>query len=110
MIIPAGHKVLIKPKPVETKTASGIVLPLDEAREFASTTEGTVIALGETAYLKVDDGRPWVKPGDRVIFGKYAGAVAEDPDTKEQYVVVHDVDIVCIVTENKETSNVSKTN
>lgn len=108
MIIPAGHKVLIKPKPVD-KYHGAIELVVDEQREFAATTEGTVIALGETAYLKVDDGRPWVKPGDRVIFGKYAGAVAEDPDTKEQYVVVHDVDIVCIITD-KETSNVSKTN
>lgn len=97
MIIPAGHKVLVKPKPVETKTSSGIVLAVDERREAASTTEGEVIALGETAYMKVDDGRPWVKPGDRVLYAKFAGASAVDPDTQVEYVVLHDVDIVCIL-------------
>ena len=96
MLIPAGHKVLIKPKPVEKQIGS-IILAIDEQREFAATTEGEVIALGETAYLKVDDGRPWCKPGDYVSYGKYAGAVVQDPDTKEDYVVVHDVDIVCII-------------
>ena len=102
MIIPAGHKVLIKPTPVVTDykvegTDIKIVLPLDEERELAATTEGEVIALGETAYMKVDDGRPWVKPGDKVLYAKYAGAMAVDPVTKDKYVVVHDVDIVCII-------------
>lgn len=101
MIIPAGHKVLIKPRPVEKKHKGVIELVLDEQRELAATTEGEVIALGETAYMKVDDGRPWVKPGDKVLYAKYAGAMVIDPDTEEDYVVVHDVDIVCIIQENK---------
>lgn len=94
MIIPAGHKVLIRPRPVE-KERSGIILVHDEHRELAATIEGEVVALGETAYLKVDDGRPWVKPGDYVLYAKYAGALVIDPDTEENFVVVHDVDIVC---------------
>jgi co-chaperonin GroES (HSP10) len=101
MIIPAGHKVLIEPKAVETRTASGIVVMTDEQRELAATVEGVIVALGETAYLKVDDGRHWVKPGDRVLYAKYAGAMAVDPDTSKTYVVVHDVDIVCIIKETK---------
>lgn len=101
MIIPAGHKVLIKPRPVETEYAGMIQLVLDKNRELAATTEGEVIALGETAYMKVDDGRAWVKPGDKVLYAKYAGAMVIDPDTKEDYVVVHDVDIVCIIQETK---------
>jgi co-chaperonin GroES (HSP10) len=100
VIIPAGHKVLIRPKPV-VKNVGDIILVLDEARELAATTEGEVVAIGETAYLKVDDGRPWVKVGDQVLYGKYAGALAFDPETQAQYVVVHDVDIVCIVRETK---------
>lgn len=102
MLTPAGHKVMIQPKAVEEKTASGIVLVKNKQRELEATTEGTVVALGETAYLKVDDGRKWVKPGDRVLYGKYAGAMAVDPDTDETYVVVHDVDIVCIITETSK--------
>lgn len=96
MIIPAGHKVLIKPTPVVTQVGS-IVIVQDVAREAAATTDGEVIALGDTAYMKVDDGRQWVKPGDKVLYGKYAGVMVTDPDTNVQYVVVHDVDIVCII-------------
>lgn len=103
MIIPAGHKVLVKPRAVDTeyKSIPGFRLVVDEKRELLNTTEGTVVALGETAYLKVDDGRVWCKPGDRVLYGKYAGAMAVDPDTNETYVVVHDVDIVCIIKDNQ---------
>lgn len=104
MITPAGHKVLIKPQPVKEtyKTnIEGFVIPVDEARELAATTIGEVIALGDTAYIKVDDGRPWVKKGDKVLYAKYAGAMVVDPDTDEQYVVVHDVDIVCIINKSK---------
>lgn len=104
MIIPAGHKVLIKPRPVEKKRGD-IILVTDEQRELAATTDGEVIALGETAYLKVDDGRKWVKPGDKVLYGKYAGALAIDPDTQETFVVVHDIDIVCIILDTKETKH-----
>lgn len=102
MIVPAGHKVLIRPTPVSTEhkidgTELSLVLPLDVERELAATTEGEIVAIGETAYMKVDDGRPWVQVGDKVIYAKYAGALAVDPATKEKFVVVHDVDIVCII-------------
>lgn len=100
MITPAGHKVMIKPKAVE-KYRGAIELVIDENRELAATTEGTVVGIGETAYMKVDDGRPWVKIGDNVLYAKYAGVLAVDPDTEEQYVVVHDVDIVCIITKTQ---------
>lgn len=98
MIIPAGHKVLIKPLEVTTQTESGLFLAVDTERELHATTEGTIIALGDTAYLKVDDGRKWVKPGDKVLYAKYAGSMVKDPDTQEDFVVVHDVDIICIIT------------
>jgi co-chaperonin GroES (HSP10) len=98
MIVPAGHKVLIRPTPV-AKYRGSIELVINEERELAATTEGEIVALGETAYLKVDDGRPWVKPGDKVIYAKYAGALAVDPATQEKFVVVHDVDIICIIKE-----------
>lgn len=99
-ITPAGHKILVKPKPVETKTKSGIILELNEERYQEATTEGTVVALGPTAYQKVDDGTPWCKPGDRISYGKYAGALLVDEETKEKYVVIHDVDVVAILTQD----------
>jgi co-chaperonin GroES (HSP10) len=97
MIVPAGHKVLIRPRAVAEMSEGGIVLVADKDRELHATTEGTVVALGDTAYLKVDDGRPWCQPGDKVLYAKYAGAMVKDPTTDEDFVVVHDVDIVCII-------------
>jgi co-chaperonin GroES (HSP10) len=102
-IIPAGHKILVRPKPVETKHGD-IILVKDEVRELAATTEGEVVALGPTAYLKVDDGRPWVQVGDKILYAKYAGALAVDPATKENYIVIHDVDVVCVI--KQENTNV----
>jgi co-chaperonin GroES (HSP10) len=105
-IIPAGHKILVRPKPVVTEHAVEgsnirIIVQVDEERELAATTEGEVVALGPTAYLKVDDGRPWVQVGDNILYAKYAGAMAVDPVTKEKYVVIHDIDVVCVVKENQ---------
>lgn len=100
MIIPAGHKVMIKPKEV-AKYSGAIELVIDEDRERAATTEGEIVGIGETAYMKVDDGRPWVKIGDKVLYAKYAGVLAVDPDDGVQYVVVHDIDIVCKIVDTK---------
>lgn len=100
MLIPAGHKVMIKPKEVP-KYAGSIELIVDEERELAGTTEGVIVGIGETAYMKVDDGRPWVKIGDNVLYAKYAGTLAVDPDDGQKYVVVHDVDIVCKIVDTK---------
>ena len=99
-IQPAGHKILVKPKPVEEKSKGGIILARDTERYQEATTEGTVIALGPTAYQKVDDGTPWVKEGDHISYGKYAGALIVDEETSEKYVVIHDVDVVAILTKD----------
>lgn len=96
-IFPAGHKILVKPKEVQEKSKGGIILALDKERYGAATTEGTVLAIGPTAYKKVDDGTPWVKVGDRISFGKYAGAFLQDEETNEKFVVIHDVDVVAIL-------------
>lgn len=99
-IQPAGHKILVRPKPVEKTSKGGIILTIDENRYQEATTEGTVVALGPTAYLKVDDGRPWVQIGDRISYGKYAGALIEDSETQEKFVVIHDIDVVAILSQD----------
>jgi chaperonin GroES len=97
MLTPAGHKILVRPRPVEERTESGLYLALNEKQHQAATTEGIVVALGPTAYLKVDDGRPWCKVGDEIKFAKYAGALVVDPETKEELVVLIDIDVVAII-------------
>jgi chaperonin GroES len=90
---PVGDRVLIKPLEAEEKTKGGIILP-DTAKE--KPQEGKVIAVGKGKMT--EDGKvkePEVKPGDKVLFGKYAGT-----DIKydgEEYVIMKEEDILAII-------------
>jgi chaperonin GroES len=63
-IKPLGDRVLIKIEEVEEKTASGIFIP-QTAQE--KTQSGVVTAVGD------DEDVIKVKPGDKVMYDKYAG-------------------------------------
>lgn len=63
---PLADRILVEPKEAETKTASGLYIP-DTAKE--KPQEGKVIAVGPG---KKDEPME-VKPGDVVLYGKYAG-------------------------------------
>ena len=69
---PLQDRVLVKRVESETRSAGGIIIP-DTAKE--KPLEGLVIAVGPGKRLE-DGSRvaPEVKEGDRVLFGKYAGA------------------------------------
>ena len=96
MLEPAGHRVLILPDQVEEKTAGGIILAqTTKERDQQATMRGTVVKVGVNAWKAFDDGTPWAKEGDRVVFRKYAGEVIKDGDT--EYRVVNDEDILCVV-------------
>lgn len=97
-----GHRILIDPDPVETKTDSGIVLVKDERAYREATTAGTVVQVGETAYMGFADDRKWVKIGDRVIYAKYTGKFVTDPETEKEYYVINDEDIQVKITKGKE--------
>lgn len=95
-IVPAGHRVLIKPEIVEEKTSTGIYLPqTTKDREQQATMRGEVVEVGENAWKAFDDGRPWAKVGDRVVFRKYAGEKIPEGDT--EYRVVNDEDVLAII-------------
>jgi chaperonin GroES len=69
---PLGDRILIKRSETLDRTASGLYIP-DTAKE--KSQEGDVIAVGEGKYI---DGKlipVAVKPGEHVLFGKYAGNV-----------------------------------
>ncbi len=65
-IKPLADRILVEPKEAETKTASGLYIP-DTAKE--KPQEGKIIAVGPG---KKDEPME-VKPGDTVLYGKYAG-------------------------------------
>jgi chaperonin GroES len=71
-IRPLHDRLVVKRLPEEEVTKGGIIIP-DSAKE--KPAQGEVIAVGAGKIL--DNGKirpPEVKPGDRVMFGKYSGS------------------------------------
>ena len=91
-IHPEGHRVLIKPLEVETKTASGIILSTigQNEREQMSNTTGEVIEVGQDCWPNT---KPWCKVGDRVVFAKYSGLLYLGKDGL-MYRIINDDNIV----------------
>jgi len=99
MIKPVLHRILVKADPVETKTASGIIVATEtEAKRYqAAADKGTVMALGSTVFKDYGENPDLVVVGDRVYYAKYAGKeVIEDG---EKYILVNDEDILAIIKE-----------
>ncbi|MFO7756337.1 MAG: co-chaperone GroES [Bacteroidales bacterium] len=80
-------KVLVKPHEAEEKTSSGIIIP-DSAKE--KPQEGKVVLVGAAKK----DEEMEVKPGDTVLYGKYAGQ--ELNIDGEDYLLMSQTDILYI--------------
>jgi len=87
-IKPLADRVLVEPAPAEEKTAAGIIIP-DTAKE--KPQKGTVIAVGSG---KKDEPMT-VKPGDKVLYGKYAGT--EINVDGSDYLIMRESDILAII-------------
>ena len=87
-IKPLADRVVVKPAPAETKTATGIIIP-DTAKE--KPQRGTVAAVGSG---KKDEPLT-VKVGDEVLYGKYAGTELKWAGT--DYLIMRESDIFAIV-------------
>lgn len=72
---------------------------LEETKTSLSPAKGTVVAVGAIAgsYDTSDNKIVEIKPGDRVIFGRYAGTEIQDGD--ETYWLVKDTDVLVRITE-----------
>jgi len=92
-IKPLYDRVVVKRLAAETKTKGGIVIP-DKAAE--KSTQGEVVAVGDGALLDNGQLRSLsVKPGDRVLFGQYAGS--EVKIDGEDYLITKESEIFAIV-------------
>ncbi|MBX6379483.1 chaperonin GroES [Thermoflavifilum aggregans] len=89
-ITPLADRVIVKPAPAEEKTKGGIIIP-DTAKE--KPQKGTVVAAGPGKK----DEPTTVKPGDTVLYGKYAGT--EISFDGEDYLIMRESDILAIVPE-----------
>lgn len=92
-----GHRVVVKPDPVEEYSDGGIALVPDKNRELAAQTFGTVVDIGPQAFQEFGDGTSWVSVGDRVAYAKYAGMTIREHEEADEYVVLNDNDIIARV-------------
>ena len=95
---PLGDRVVVKPRPRDEMTSSGIVLP-DTASE--KPQEGSVLSVGPGRVL--DTGKRIemdVKVGDSVLFARYAGTeVKLDGD---EYLLIRESDLLAVVVNGKK--------
>ena len=87
-IKPLADRVLIKPAPAEEKTVGGIIIP-DSAKEKPLKCE--IVAVGNGTK----DEEMVVKPGDTVLYGKYAGTELELDG--EKYLIMRQSDVLAIL-------------
>ena len=85
-------RVVIKALVAEETTKSGIVLP-GQAKEKPSQAE--VVAVGPGGVVDGKEVTMQVKPGDKVIYSKYAGTEVKLDD--EEYIVVKQNDILAVI-------------
>ena len=90
---PIGDRVIVQRLGSAEKTKSGLYLP-DTAKE--KPQEGKVIAVGSGKTLKNGKVVPLaVKPGDRILFGKYSGS--EIKVDEKELVFLNEDDILAII-------------
>lgn len=101
MIIPCGHRVLVKPESVDTEVeinGTKFFIATDKKMEQAGQMFGEVISVGPQAWKafgKDFTGDAWASVGDRVMFPRYAGVSVEQDGT--EYRVMNDDDILAVV-------------
>ncbi len=91
---PIGDRVIAQRLGSAEKSKSGLYLP-DSAQE--KPQEAKVISVGSGKTLP--NGKvvaPSVKPGDRILFGKYSGSEIKVDD--KEYVFLSEDDILAIIT------------
>ena len=90
---PLYDRILVKRVDADEKTSSGLIIP-DSAKE--KPLEAEVVAVGSVRIL--DDGTVravTVKPGDRVLFGKYTGDEIKLDGT--EHIILREEDVLAIL-------------
>lgn len=90
---PLGDRVLVKPVESKEEKKGGIIIP-ETAKE--KPQEGEVVSTGKGKTT--EDGKVLpldVKPGDRILYGKYSGTEIKIDD--KEYLIMHQDDILGIL-------------
>ncbi len=97
-IFPTEYRVLVRPVEVTEKTKGGIIIP-DETKERDqyAQMEGVLVAVSPLAFTYDDwKGAQPPKPGDRILYAKYAGALVTGKDGKK-YRICNDKDLTAVL-------------
>ncbi len=90
---PLQDRILVKRIEEEERTKGGIIIP-DAAKE--KPQEGKVVAIGDGKILESGKKAPLtVKPGDKILFGKYSGT--EIKVDGEEHLILREDDVLAIV-------------
>ncbi len=91
-LVPLDDKVVLTKAQAEETTKSGIVLTGQDKEKPA---QGEVIAVGPGGVIDGKEIKMQVKPGDKVVYSKYAGTEVEIDEAK--YLIVKQSDILAII-------------
>ncbi len=96
MLKPLNGNIIVRPAPVEETVSNGIVIPNLTGMRREPVHRGVVVAVGEGKLLKNGDrANVFVKPGDTVVYGKYAGQ--EIVHESEELLVMEEYAVFAIV-------------
>lgn len=104
MVKITGCRILVKPFKIEEQDEvirrakqSGLFLLEDDERKRQSLVEqGTVLQIGPGCDPSFVEG---LRVGAIIGFAKFGGKFVKDLETKEDFLVINDEDIVCIFKE-----------
>ena len=91
-LVPLGDRVVLKQVEAEETTKSGLILTTSAQEK---PQEAEVIAVGPGGMVDGKEVTMQVKPGDKVIYSKYAGN--ELKLEGEEYIIVRQNDILAVV-------------
>lgn len=93
-----GFRIIVKPNDIIKKTPSGIVIAVDEKLEKGAVTSGTIVDIGEDAFVAYRPKTEFcgLKVGDQIHYPRYAGKGIKDETTKEELLVIHDEDVIAV--------------
>lgn len=98
-IYPTEFKVLVRPIPVDEKTKGGIIrIEETREREKFAVQDGWLVAVSPVAFTYADWPVPTniPKPGQKVVFTKYAGSARVGKDGVD-YRLINDKDVHAVI-------------
>ena len=88
-----GHRILLKPDPIEKTTEGGIILTAKTLDQEKAVNEwATVLEIGHECWC--DKSTDYCEVGDRVLVGKYTGKFQISPVDGQEYRFLQDLDII----------------